>query len=131
MGKHFSQHELEKMIYRIELRVTNLEQKNDYRRNSVLKILKLPIANEAKIEIFNETDIEIPARITQILQYGINRPVGGTPDKFSLLTACDKLYKAWSEDCNDHIDALTQLEVRANLFVDFVPWENVTLIITT
>ena len=119
LGKSLSNREHTKLENRIKNIVLKTENNRDTRRKNILKKLKKPQNNESVITIFNDTDIIIPDKIQKLLKFGIQRPVGGNPNKIALLTACENIFKSWTDFCEDRIDRLTIMEVRANLFVNF------------
>ena len=45
--------------------------------------------NIARINIFNETDIEIPRNISEILKFGFDNAIGSTPKPVAMRTHFD------------------------------------------
>ena len=54
----------------------------------------------------------------EILRYGLNRPVGGVPDKYAFLTKFEVLRKHWSNFARaQNVDPLNLLDIRAHMYI--------------
>ena len=76
--------------------VNQKERENDRKRDCKLaKIIDKHKTMADIIEIYNETDIILPNNITKILEQGLDRPIGGSPNKMQISTKLDQMYAHW------------------------------------
>ena len=89
---HLSKTKTRNIIFAIKKIVEKSQSKYDLKRAEKLK--KLKCKNEPNFEtvkILNYSEIDIPTNIIKILQYGTERPVGGTPNSFQIMKEMEKL----------------------------------------
>ena len=106
---------------KIEYKIRVIEMKRDLRRSNMLeKMINTNNFEPSKINIYNETNIEIPPNVQKILQFGLQHPIGSKPKPLITLTAIEQFLKHWRPYAESiGIDELTILNVRAKLFCHF------------
>ena len=83
--------------------VTKGEKISDQKRDRKLTLLlKYKRKKYDRIEIINYTTVKLPRKISEILQYGLNHAVGGTPNKMLIATKLEQAYTHWEKYAVDN-----------------------------
>ena len=93
----------------------------DKKRNQKLKtLLSSSKQHKSPITIFNSTNVTIPQDLLNLLEYGIDLPIGGSPNDYKILTSLEKLTKNWTAYAEENnIDPFTIDEAKSYLKVNF------------
>ena len=116
---------IENLRKTIFVRANNLECHNQNQKNIKFdKLKKSKDKNKAdmrvKIQIFNDTNIQIPDDVLEALSHGFEIATGGIPNKLRILTSFDKFSEKWKSYAQKiGLNAFQILEIRAKLFVNF------------
>ena len=117
----FSNRLLNTILRNINNNIEYIEKNNDIRRNKVLyQLIGEKNISVARINIYNETDIQIPQNIAEILKFGFDNAIGSTPKPVAMLTHFDTFFKHWQTYAkSQELDPLKIHEFRAHLFCHF------------
>ena len=108
-----------KIEYRVKNQIAVQEKKRDQNRDKFLRDSTRK-RTYAEITIFNSSDINIPQNVLNALKYGYNRPIGGRPNTYHILSSFEQLYRKWSEYAkSQNIGFFTILEARTKMLLAF------------
>ena len=116
---------IENLKKTIFVRANYLESHNQTQKNIKFdKLIRSKISSRSdkrvKIQIFNDTNIQIPDAVLEALSHGFEIATGGVPNKIRILTSFDKFFEKWKKYAEKiGLDAFEILEIRAKLFVNF------------
>ena len=95
---YLSKTKMRNIMFSVKKIVENSQTKNDLKRAQKLENLRFKKnPNYETIKILNFSEVNIPQNIIKILQYGTEKPVGGTPNSFQLMKEMEKLLKVWTK----------------------------------
>lgn len=94
---------------------------SDKRRESKLaSIISKSQPSFCPVSVHNQTDLEIPPQILDILTKGTDLATGGRPNPLKIATSMEQLLQNWYKFANaNNIDPFTQDEVKSQLKVKF------------
>ena len=113
---------IENLRKTIFVRANNLECHNQNQKNIKFdKLKKSKDKNKAdmrvKIQIFNDTNIQIPDDVLEALRHGFEIATGGIPKKLRILASFDKFSEKWKLYAQKiGLNAFQILETRAKIF---------------
>ena len=118
---HFSQSAVHRLVSSVFNYVQRQEMRND--RNRKRKLENLCFFQPKKYEnivLSNLSNVEVPNHISDILKFGSELAIGGSPDKYKILLEIEKLVSKWDSYAEKNgISAMQRFIARGDFIHSF------------